>query len=85
MAHAALELRDITLQEALDAIAATPLVSAPGELCAYGDVSIQVAGRIRRSRERHQGTQRAGLEDPVCGKALPVYLTLVKALLRRQG
>jgi CubicO group peptidase (beta-lactamase class C family) len=46
MAHPALERRDITLQETVDAIAATPLVTAPGEWCAYGDVSIQVAGRV---------------------------------------
>jgi len=31
MAHPALERRDITLQETVDAIAATPLVTAPGE------------------------------------------------------
>ena len=46
MAHPALERRDIGLPEAVAAIAAAPLMSAPGKICMYGDVSIQVAGRI---------------------------------------
>jgi len=46
MAGPALERRDITLEQAVDAIAAVPLMSAPGQVCMYGDVSIQVAGRI---------------------------------------
>lgn len=46
MAHPALGERDITLKQAVDAIVTTPLVFPPGRACAYGDVSIQVAGRI---------------------------------------
>ncbi len=46
MAHPALERRDIDLSKAVVAIAAAPLMSAPGEICMYGDASIQVAGRI---------------------------------------
>jgi serine-type D-Ala-D-Ala carboxypeptidase/endopeptidase len=46
MAHPALERRDITLSQAVDAIVAAPLMHEPGEACVYGDVSVQVAGRI---------------------------------------
>ncbi|MDH4198723.1 MAG: beta-lactamase family protein [Candidatus Aminicenantes bacterium] len=46
MADPALERRDITLKQAVEAIAAAPLMSAPGQVCMYGDVSVQVAGRI---------------------------------------
>lgn len=46
MTHPALDRRDISLREAVDAIAAAPLMSAPGQICVYGDASIQVAGRI---------------------------------------
>lgn len=46
MANPALDRRDITLEQAVEAIAAAPLMSDPGEVCMYGDVSIQVAGRI---------------------------------------
>jgi len=46
MAHQALGQRDITLSQAVDAIVAAPLLHDPGEACVYGDVSVQVAGRI---------------------------------------
>jgi CubicO group peptidase (beta-lactamase class C family) len=46
MAHPALERRDITLSQAVEAIVAAPLMHEPGEACVYGDVSVQVAGRI---------------------------------------
>lgn len=46
MAHPALEKRDIGLAEAVVAIAAAPLMSPPGKICMYGDVSVQVAGRV---------------------------------------
>jgi serine-type D-Ala-D-Ala carboxypeptidase/endopeptidase len=46
MAHPALQRRDLTLAEAVDAIIATPLTYPPGQACVYGDVSVQVAGRV---------------------------------------
>jgi CubicO group peptidase (beta-lactamase class C family) len=46
MAHPALEQREITLSQAVDAVVAAPLMYAPGQACVYGDVSVQVAGRI---------------------------------------
>jgi CubicO group peptidase (beta-lactamase class C family) len=46
MSDPALQRRDITLQRAVEAIASANLLSAPGELCVYGDASVQVAGRV---------------------------------------
>jgi len=46
MTHPSLDRRDISLEEAVDAIGGAPLMSAPGQVCMYGDASIQVAGRI---------------------------------------
>jgi CubicO group peptidase (beta-lactamase class C family) len=46
MTGRALDRRDITLKQAVDVIAAAPLMSPPGEICVYGDASVQVAGRI---------------------------------------
>jgi CubicO group peptidase (beta-lactamase class C family) len=68
-----MERRDITLEQAVDAIAQLPLMSAPGEACVYGDVSVQVAGRIAEIAGGLQGSSgriwkelfRTKLTDPL--------------------
>jgi len=44
--HPVLDNREITLAQAVDRIADVSLVSKPGQECLYGDLAIQVAGRI---------------------------------------
>jgi serine-type D-Ala-D-Ala carboxypeptidase/endopeptidase len=52
MSDPALQRRDITLKQSVEAIASAPLMSAPGEVCVYGDASVQVAGRIAEIASR---------------------------------
>jgi len=47
-----LQNREISLKQAVEAIAAARLMSVPGEMCIYGDASIQVAGRIAEIASR---------------------------------
>jgi len=52
MSDPTLQRRDITLKQSVEAIASAPLMSPPGELCIYGDASVQVAGRIAEIASR---------------------------------
>jgi len=52
MSDSTLQRRDITLKQSAEAIASASLMSAPGEVCVYGDASVQVAGRVAEIASR---------------------------------